>query len=253
MGSKRNTGSGLLHLRSLAAVSAILLMVTGIILGASFIRQAVAERHSLEAMSREVSAGCIRPHVVLDPGHGGMDGGAIGCDGSIEKDINLEISLKLRELLGAMGYDVTMTRDSDISLGEGNGSTVRQQKRADLSARLEIMDADPDAVVLMIHQNQFTQSKYHGAQMFYGPKDAASKLLATNLKGSVTELLQPDNTREIKPATDDVWLLMHCENPVVMIECGFLSNPEECALLQDTAYQQQMAFSIAAGLANTVS
>lgn len=89
--------------------------------------------------------------------------------------------------------------------------------------------------------------------MFYGPKDGQAKLLATNLKGSITELLQPDNTREIKPATDDVWLLMHCENPVVMIECGFLSNPEECALLQDTEYQQQMAFAIAAGLANTVS
>lgn len=253
MGKKRNTGSRLLHLRSLAAVSAILLMVTGIILGASLIRRMIAQRGSLEAMSQKVSTGCIRPHVVLDPGHGGMDGGAIGCDGSVEKDINLEISLGLRELLGVMGYDVTMTRDSDISLGEGKGGTIREQKRADLAARLEIMDADPDAVVLMIHQNQFTQSRYHGAQMFYGPKDEQAKQLATNLRGSITELLQPDNTREIKPATDDVWLLMQCENPIVMVECGFLSNPEECALLQDTQYQRQMAFAIAAGLANTLS
>lgn len=253
MGKKRNTGSKLLHIRSLAAVSAILLMVTGLILGASLIRQRLAQRGSLEAMSREVSTGCIRPPVVLDPGHGGMDGGAIGCDGSVEKDINLEISLRLRELLGAMGYDVAMTRESDVSLGEEKGGTIREQKRADLAARLEIMDTDPDAVVLMIHQNQFTQSQYHGAQMFYGPQDALSKQLATNLKDSVTELLQPDNTREIKPATDDVWLLMQCKNPVVLVECGFLSNPEECALLQGTPYQQQMAFAIAAGLANTVS
>ena len=251
MGKKQNTGSRSLHLRSLAAVSAILLMVTGLIFGASLIRRMIAEHDSLQAMSREIYTGSIRPHIVLDPGHGGMDGGAIGCDGSVEKEINLEIGLLLRDLLGACGYDVTMTRDSDIDLGGGDG-TVRSQKRADLAARLEIMEKDPDATVLMIHQNQFTQSKYHGAQMFYGPKDAASKLLAANLQGSIVSLLQPDNTREIKPATDDVWLLMQCGNPIVLVECGFLSNPEECALLQDSTYQQQMAFAIAAGIAASV-
>lgn len=226
-------------------------MVTGLIFGASLIRRMIAEHDSLQAMSREIYTGSIRPHIVLDPGHGGMDGGAIGCDGSVEKEINLEIGLLLRDLLGACGYDVTMTRDSDIDLGGGDG-TVRSQKRADLAARLEIMEKDPDATVLMIHQNQFTQSKYHGAQMFYGPKDAASKLLAANLQGSIVSLLQPDNTREIKPATDDVWLLMQCGNPIVLVECGFLSNPEECALLQDSTYQQQMAFAIAAGIAASV-
>lgn len=251
MGKKQNTGSRSLHLRSLAAVSAILLMVTGLIFGASLIRRMIAEHDSLQAMSREIYTGSIRPHIVLDPGHGGMDGGAIGCDGSVEKEINLEIGLLLRDLLGACGYDVTMTRDSDIDLGGGDG-TVRSQKRADLAARLEIMEKDPDATVLMIHQNQFTQSKYHGAQMFYGPKDAASKLLAANLQGSIVSLLQPDNTREIKPATDNVWLLMQCGNPIVLVECGFLSNPEECALLQDSTYQQQMAFAIAAGIAASV-
>ena len=226
-------------------------MVTGLIFGASLIRRMIAEHDSLQAMSREIYTGSIRPHIVLDPGHGGMDGGAIGCDGSVEKEINLEIGLLLRDLLGACGYDVTMTRDSDIDLGGGDG-TVRSQKRADLAARLEIMEKDPDATVLMIHQNQFTQSKYHGAQMFYGPKDAASKLLAANLQGSIVSLLQPDNTREIKPATDNVWLLMQCGNPIVLVECGFLSNPEECALLQDSTYQQQMAFAIAAGIAASV-
>ena len=250
MGNRQNTGSRSLQLRSLAAVSAILLMVTGLILGASLIRRSIAGHDSLQAMSREIYTGSIRPHIVLDPGHGGMDGGAIGCDGSVEKDINLEIGLLLRDLLGACGYDVTMTREEDTDLGSGDGIVPR--KRADLAARLEIMEKDPGATVLMIHQNQFTQSKYHGAQMFYGPKDAASKLLAANLQGSIVSLLQPDNTREIKPATDDVWLLMQCGNPIVLVECGFLSNPEECALLQDSAYQQQMAFAIAAGIAASV-
>lgn len=252
MGKKQHTGSRSLHLRSLAAVSAILLMVTGLILGASLIRRSIAEHDALQTMSREIYSGSIRPHIVLDPGHGGMDGGAIGCDGSVEKEINLEISLLLRDLLGTFGYDVTMIRMDDTDLGGGSG-TVREQKKADLAARLEIMEQDPGAAVLMIHQNQFTQSKYHGAQMFYGLKDTSSKLLAENLRGSIIDLVQPDNTREIKPATDDVWLLMQCTNPIVLVECGFLSNPEECALLQDSAYQQQMAFAIAAGTAAAVS
>jgi N-acetylmuramoyl-L-alanine amidase len=244
---KRNIGSGRLQLRSLAAVSAILLMVTGLIFGASLVRRQLAGQQNQTALQTLGQAEeSIRPAIVLDPGHGGMDGGAVGADGVVEKEVNLAIALPLRDMLAVMGYDVTMTRETDTDLG-GSGS-IREQKRADLAARLEIMEQDPDAWVLMIHQNQFTQPQYSGAQMWYGGKNTASKELAERLKESVVSLLQPDNTRECKPGTDDVWLLMQCGNPIVLVECGFLSNPEECAALQEADYQQKMAFAIAAGV-----
>ena len=165
------------HLRSLAVVSLILLLVTGIIFGVSMLRQALSDGGPLAAMGETVARGSIRPEVVVDPGHGGIDGGAIGVDGSVEKEINLSISLTLRDILALFGYDVRMTREDDVSLGSEEGR-VRQQKRGDLEARLAVMEEDPARPVIMIHQNTFSEPVYSGAQMFYGSENAASQALA---------------------------------------------------------------------------
>ena len=236
------------HLRSLAVVSLILLLVTGVIFGVSMLRQALSDSDPLAAMGEAVAQGSIRPGVVVDPGHGGIDGGAIGVDGSVEKGVNLSISLKLRDILALFGYDVRMTREDDVSLGSDGGS-IRQQKREDLAGRLAVMEEDPDRPVIMIHQNTFSEPIYSGAQMFYGSENAASRALAASVRESVVSLLQPGNTRELKPAPSDVWILHQTTAPVVMAECGFLSNPEECARLNDETYQCRMAFAVAAGVA----
>lgn len=224
-------------IRSLAAVSAILLAVALFFFAAGRLRETMAV----------LSPAAGRPVIVIDPGHGGMDGGAIGDSGVVEKDINLAIALQLRDLLRLSGYEVIMTRESDISIHDDGVTGVREQKRSDIRNRLEIMEKRPDATVVMIHQNQFSQSKYAGAQMFYGPKRPESRVLAERMQAAFRQL-QPDNKREIKPGTKDVYLLWECENPIVLAECGFISNPEECRKLQTPAYQRQAAFALLMGL-----
>lgn len=247
MGKKRKLSGFWPRLRSLAVVSIILLLVAGVIFGGSMLRQAFSGGDPLAAMGEALAKGSIRPEVVVDPGHGGIDGGAIGVDGSIEKNVNLALSMSLRDVLAVFGYDVVMTRETDISLGSEGGS-IRQQKREDLAARMAIMDEDLSRPVIMVHQNTFSQPAYSGAQMFYGTVHSDSRNLAESVRKSVVTLLQPDNTRELKSAPSDVWVLNHTAAPVVMVECGFMSNPQECALLNSEEYQCQMAFAVAYGL-----
>ena len=245
--SKIGTMSGKKRqLRSLAAVSLILLLVTGLIFGASLLRQAGGEE-ALLAAGRALYTGDIRQKVIVDAGHGGFDGGAIGIGGVIEKNLNLSFSLPAGDFLAVMGYIPVLTRTEDTGLDNGE-STIREKKRADLQARLKMMSEDVNVPVIMIHQNKFTQSQYSGAQMFYGTQNPASKQMAEQLRSGIVRYLQPDNTRELKKATSDVWLLVNCPAPVVMVECGFISNPEECALLQQPEYQRKFAFVLAASL-----
>jgi len=225
------------RIRSLAAVSAILLAVALFFFAAGRLRESVAVSAALPE----------RPVIVIDPGHGGQDGGAIGDGGVVEKDLNLAIALQLRDLLILSGYEPVMTRTADISVHDEGVTGVREQKRSDIRNRLALMRSCPGARVVMIHQNQFSQSKYSGAQMFYGPVHPESKALAERMQAAFRQL-QPDNTREIKPGTRDVYLLWQCENPIVLAECGFISNPEECRALQTPAYQRQAAFAVYMGL-----
>ena len=222
---------------SLAAVSAILLAVALFFFAAGRLQESFA----VSAIQRE------RPVIVIDPGHGGMDGGAIGAGGIVEKNINLAVALRLKELLALSGYDAVLTRESDISLHDDGASGIREQKKSDIRNRLKLMEKYDGAIVVMIHQNQFSESKYSGAQMFYGPVHPDSELLAERMQAAFRQL-QPDNKREIKPGTRDVYLLWSCKNPIVLAECGFISNPEECGKLQDPDYQQQVAFTILMGL-----
>lgn len=193
------------------------------------------------------SPGEIR-EVILDPGHGGADGGAVGADGTAEKDLNLAIALKLRDLLVFQGYQVYLTRETDTMTCDEGITGIARQKRSDMHNRLKLMNDHPEAVVLSIHQNLFEKEQYWGAQMFYGKNHPYSRTLAQSLQDAFIKELQPENRREIKKGEKDLYLLWQSENPIVLVECGFLSNPEECALLQSEEYQKKVAFTILTGL-----
>ncbi len=186
--------------------------------------------------------------VIVDAGHGGEDGGTQSSAGVLEKDINLDISLKIGALLRLIGYNVVYTRTDD-SLHYGDDAIRQRQKKvSDIHYRMDIMKNHPDAVFLSIHQNYFTQSKYHGAQVFYSNNNALSKMLAQKLQDNIRTLIQPENDRQIKASDADVYLLYHAESPAVMVECGFMSNPGEALLLSDSEYQKKISLAIVAGI-----
>lgn len=185
------------------------------------------------------------PHIVIDPGHGGADGGAEAPDGTLEKELNLAVSLPLCDLLTVMGYSVEMTRTADVMLNT-EGSTLRERKVSDMRNRLAMVEqAD---LTVSIHQNKFTQPQYDGTQIFYSANTEESRLLADSVRKQVVALLQPENTRELKRGTADIYLLAHATRPMILVECGFLSNAAELAKLKEPAYQRQMAFAVAAGV-----
>ncbi|MFZ2537966.1 MAG: N-acetylmuramoyl-L-alanine amidase [Oscillospiraceae bacterium] len=186
--------------------------------------------------------------VIIDAGHGGVDPGAIGANGCIEKDINLSIALCLRDMLTANGYKVIMTRDSDIALHDEKYKRIGQIKTSDLKNRLRLIDKNSDAITIMIHQNHFTAGKYNGAQMFYGRINDQSQPLAEALRQSFKENLQPNNQRETKRSSKDVYVLHNAKNPIVLAECGFISNYAEAELLCNEEYQQKVAFTIFSGI-----
>lgn len=190
----------------------------------------------------------LRPTFVIDAGHGGMDGGAVGVHKIVEKDINLSIAAMLNTMLQVSGYDTVMVRESDISVHDPQYTSVRKQKVSDIKNRLKLAEETPNAIFVSIHQNLFEQSKYSGAQMFYSKNNTESKLMAEALRAQFRELLQPENERETKPAGGNLYILHHATCPAVLVECGFLSNPQEAELLATEEYQQKVAFTIYTGL-----
>ena len=189
-----------------------------------------------------------RGTVVLDAGHGGEDGGAVGVNGELEKNINLAIALELEKCLKQNNFDVVMIRTGDYSVGDQNLSTVAQRKRSDTKARLRTVEETGDCILLSIHQNHFSQSKYDGAQVFYSENREESAVLAEAIRQNIVSSLQPENHRENKPAGDSIYLLHNCQVPAVLVECGFLSNPSEAEKLSQESYQKAMASAIYNGL-----
>lgn len=185
--------------------------------------------------------------VIIDAGHGGEDGGA-EVDGILEKDINLSIADKLADTLRLCGVRVTEIRDEDISVYDDSAQSLREKKVSDLKHRVEIVNGSENNILVSIHQNKFDNSAYSGAQVFYSSNNDKSRVLAESIRNSVVSLLQNDNTRELKPANSDIYLLDNAIVPAVIVECGFLSNDEERAKLLDSGYQSEMAYSIAMGV-----
>ena len=187
--------------------------------------------------------------IILDAGHGGIDPGAMTKDKDTkEKDVNLSITLKIRELLEASGALVILTREDDSSLYQETGNkTIRQKYNENLKNRKKIIQESNADMFMSIHLNAFEQSKYYGAQTFYPKGKEDSIGLSKYIQGELKRVVDKTNNREVK-ARDDIYLLKENEIPSVLIECGFLSNEKEAKLLVDEKYQEKLAWSIYVGI-----
>jgi len=184
------------------------------------------------------------PVIILDAGHGGEDGGAVGEDGTAEKTLNLDIALRLHDMLASYGINVIMTRTEDVLLYDRNADYMGRKKVLDLRARMEICEKNPDALFVSIHMNSFPLEKYSGLQVWCAPDSPDSLALASSIQSSVRETLQRDNDRLVKTAGSNIYLLHDNPNTAVLIECGFLSNPEECRRLSEEEYRKELSFVI---------
>jgi len=186
-----------------------------------------------------------RKCVIIDAGHGGVDGGATSCTGVLESQFNLEIAKKLNDLLHLLGIDTEMIRTTDCSVYT-QGSTIAQKKVSDLKERVRIVNSKNNAILLSIHQNTFPDSRYSGAQVFYAPT-VGSRELAQALQVAAIRTINPASNRKVKKA-EGIYLMQNIRCTGVLVECGFLSNPEEENLLRSGEYQRKLCTVIASTL-----
>ena len=177
--------------------------------------------------------------------HGGFDGGAVAFDGTVEKDLNLEIALKLDAVLRGVGYKTVLVRSSDTATNDPTDG--EKAKVSDIKNRVKIMEKYPNGVFVSIHMNKYSTTQPHGAQVFYSKVDGSDQL-ATFIQTSVATHVQTDNKRVVKPTTKDIYLLNHATVPAVIVECGFLSNPNDLENLKMQDYQLKLAVSVSYGI-----
>ena len=193
---------------------------------------------------REVSADAApseKKCIVIDPGHGGEDGGTVGVNGVLEKDLNLSLSEVFGTLLQFSGYEVIRTRTEDKMLYDRNSNYQGKKKILDLKGRLEIAeDIRPD-IFVGIHMNAFPEQKYAGLSIYYSKNSSESEIAAETIRDTVKRTVQPDNNRDIKAADSSIYILNRITCPAILIECGFLSNPEECAKLSTFEYRRGLS------------
>lgn len=185
--------------------------------------------------------------IVIDAGHGGEDPGAIGVNGIFEKNINLDIALLIGEELKSRGYTVVYTRTTDKMLYLPEENIKGMRKISDLKNRCKIASGYDDAIFVSIHMNSYGSSKYSGLQVYYKNESSESSILASLIQNSVKRSIQQSNSRQIKNGKD-IYLLDHIESTAVLIECGFLSNKDECQKLSEKEYQKELSFSIVCGI-----
>ena len=190
------------------------------------------------------------PTVIIDAGHGGEDGGAVGVDGTLEKDVNLLIALELDEILRSEGIRTRLTRNEDVLLYDRNTDYEGQKKKQDAAARIAICEEYEDAIFVSIHMNSFPQAKYKGLQVYYSTNSPLSVKLAETVQSLVVKNLQNGNTRKIKPSGENVYIMKKIQHPAILVECGFLSNPEDCANLNDPAYRTKLCLIIFSSVCN---
>lgn len=188
--------------------------------------------------------------IVIDAGHGGVDGGATSCTGVLESSFNLEIAVRLNDLMHLLGYPTVMIRTDDRSVYT-KGETIAQKKVSDLKERVRIVNSLDDAILISIHQNTFPDGKYSGAQVFYGP-EGECKILAESLQTAFGNTLNPGSKRSCKKA-EGIYLMQHIQCTGVLVECGFLSNPQEEANLRNPDYQRKLAVVIGATVGEYLS
>ncbi len=193
------------------------------------------------------------PVVIVDAGHGGIDGGAVAPDGTQEKDINLKIAKNLCNILTLSGIKVIPVRTEDISIHDESAKTIRQKKISDIHNRLALTEQTPNCILVSIHQNIYQSSSAKGTQVFYSRNAQNSAVLAKYIQNSVVSLLQPDNHRMTKEAGSDIYLLYQTKVPAVMVECGFLSNPADLSELKTEKYQSRIAFAVYSGITQYIN
>lgn len=198
-------------------------------------------KHSTEA-SADIS---VEKVVIIDAGHGGFDGGAVAFDGTMEKDLNLQIALKLGAVLDSVGYKTVMVRTDDVSTNDPTDGD--KAKVSDIKNRVKLMKKYPQAVFVSVHMNKYSTTQPHGAQVFYADVDGSFEL-ANIIQSEISGHLQTDNKRVIKATTSSIYLLKHATIPSVIVECGFLSNPGDLQNLKDNDYQLKLALSLAYGI-----
>ncbi len=218
------------------------LCIAAMILSALSVKENNTHRQTVSADTRQPLT------VVLDAGHGGEDGGAVSADGVFEKDLNLSLAMKLKTLLEMNGVKVIMTRETDTLLYDRNVDYQGRKKALDLAARVKIGNDHPESIFVSIHMNAYPQTQYAGLQTWYSPNHEGSRALAEQIQSTVKEHLQPDNNRKIKEATSRIYLMEHLNTPAVLVECGFLSNPEEAKKLSTEEYQNELAFLLFLGI-----
>ena len=182
--------------------------------------------------------------MVIDAGHGGSDPGKVGINGALEKDINLSIALIVKQFLEANDVEVVLTRETDEGLYDDNASNKKVQ---DMKQRVSIIEETAPMVTVSIHQNSYPQEYVHGAQVFYYDTSVEGKKLAEIIQERLVEDIDPQNNRQVK-ANDSYYLLKKTATPIVIVECGFLSNSEEAAKLCDPLYQEKVAWAIHLGI-----
>lgn len=225
------------------------LTVSYIVIAAMFLIGIISGSRAVTTMveSASIERSCT---IVIDAGHGGVDGGAISCTGKPESAFNLEIAQKLKDLLHFLGFNTNMIRSSDTSVYT-KGETIAQKKISDLRERVRIVNKTENALLLSIHQNSFSDSRYSGAQIFYGSEEG-SEALAEQLQAALVATINPGSRRKCKKS-DGIYLMEHIECPGILVECGFLSNPEEEAKLQNPVYQRKLCCVIASAVSTYLS
>ncbi len=220
-------------------------IVSGLLAAVVLLAFSAAVRfYQSEMVFRSADASSVR--VVLDPGHGGEDGGAVAVDGTAESGINLAIALRLRELFRFCGEEPLMTRETDISIHAGDAETLRQKKVSDLKNRVALINANPQAVLISIHQNSLPEApSVHGAQVFFNTVSGADTC-AASIQAALNQNIN-DRDKAAKQIPSTIYLMQNAEIPAVLVECGFLSNAAETALLQTGQHQMKLALAILSG------
>lgn len=186
--------------------------------------------------------------VLIDPGHGGKDPGKVGVNDALEKDLNLQIGKTLKKHLEKQDFQVVMTREKDETLAEGSTDNTKVQ---DMKERVKLINSTAPALAVSIHQNSYHEAGIHGAQVFYYSHSTEGKKAAEIMQQALL-MVDEDNTRQAK-ANDTYYILKRTEVPTIIIECGFLSNPEEAELLADEEYQDKLAEAVTEGVKSYLS
>ncbi len=221
--------------RLLSVTMTLLLLVSILYVGREAVSNVVGE---------DVKVQEEKLRIVIDAGHGGDDPGKVGINGAKEKDVNLQIAELVKQYLEMNDVEVVMTRDSDAGLNDADASNKKVQ---DMKRRIALIDETSPALTVSIHQNSYPEEYVHGAQVFYYTGSTQGQRLAEYIQSQLVEKVDPENKRQVKP-NDSYYLLKKTEVPIVIVECGFLSNSAEAEKLCTPEYQQQVAWAIHMGI-----